>query len=70
MVRLNKQAFRDQLNPHLCIAGKNLVEPRGHTGHVIHDDGSDTHIGWQPPTHTTGKSLPRGFFSIGTLTSF
>jgi hypothetical protein len=47
MIGLNGQALRDQLNRHLCGAGKNLVERAGRPSCVIHDDDGNTRLGRQ-----------------------
>ena len=47
MVSLNPQAFRDQLNRHGCVAGKNLVESGGRACDVIDDDDRNTQAGRQ-----------------------
>ena len=44
VVGLDDQAFRDQLNRHVCVARQNLVEMSGYGSQVIHDDDRNTHI--------------------------
>jgi hypothetical protein len=44
MVRPEDQSFRDQLDRHLSVAWKNLVEHCGYCSQVINDDDSNTHI--------------------------
>jgi hypothetical protein len=43
----NPQTIRDQLDRHLRVARKNLVQQSPHGSQVIHDDDGDAHVGWQ-----------------------
>jgi hypothetical protein len=48
-VRLEDQSFRDQLNWHLCVVRKNLMEQGSYGSQVINDDDGDAYVGRQMP---------------------